>query len=327
MKRFKAKIGLINRLALPLLLCLLVITVLAGCKRSGSAPDSNQQFEKEIVVTGPNSLKFEMVYIKSGKFIMGQNTTIIDSILNPLFEGSNPNEGPQRKVTITKGFYIGKYKITLSQYCEFLNSIDVNNPNKLISLNEFSGILLKNGKYLPRPETENDPVNTVPWDGADAFCKWLSKKTGRRFRLPTEAEWEFTARGPEGRYYPWGNKDTKPLQHLWESDSPDDEARKTWDHVSVYDVAQKTPFNVTPDGIVGMAGAVGEWVSDYYGKYPNKNEIDPTGPQKPPNIFPWDNTSYKVLRRAQFALTERTFGFGSNDAGIYGFRVVMETEK
>ena len=298
-----------------------------GCKRGGNnISDSNQIFEKEIIVNGPSNLNFELVYIKPGKFTMGRNTKI-DSILESFFiEGASSDEGPPRKVTITKGFYIGKYKVTNSQYCEFLNSSDVNNPGQFISLNKWSGILLKNGKYISKPETENDPVNTVPWRGADAFCQWLSKKTGRRFRLPTEAEWEFTARGPEGRDYPWGNKTPKPLQHLWESDSPD-ELKETWDHVSVYDVAQNTPFNVTPDGVVGMAGSIGEWVSDYYGKYPNRDEIDPTGPNKPPNTFSFDNTPDKVLRRSQFALTERTLGYDANDAGIYGFRILMEVEK
>jgi formylglycine-generating enzyme required for sulfatase activity len=313
---------------------LIILLFLAGCKRTGSeVSDSNQtgrtptnqsrqtqDLEKEIVVDGPNELEFELVYIKPGSFTIGRGTKIsrLFSIIR-IGESSGTNEGPPRKVTITKGFYIGKYKVTVGQYCEFLNSPDVNQPENFISFNKCTRILMQDGRYVPRPGTKDCTINTVPWDGANEFCKWLSKKTGRRFRLPTEAEWEFTARGPEGRRFPWGDKEPSLV-----SVTEDKEDQELWMGPSVYSIAEKFPANVTPEGVVGMAGGEGEWVSDYYAdRYPNKDEIDPTGPKecKWPSFDP---EPYRVLRRAVFSLTERAPGLDANQGGAYGFRILME---
>jgi hypothetical protein len=205
-----------------------------------------------------------------------------------------------------------------------LNSPDVNRPQQFIAFNYWSRITKRDGLYVPRPEAEKRRVNTVPWSGANAFCEWLSKKTGRRFRLPTEAEWEFTARGTEGRFYPWGDEEVK-----WTSYEPTAKDEEPGIKPSVYSIAEAFPANVTPDGVVGMFDYVGEWVSDYYADYPRKEEIDPTGPKDPPDLSPWRDQppGYRVLRRSLFALTERAFGLDADQAGIYGFRVLMELDE
>ncbi len=277
-----------------------------------------EALEKQIVVTGPNDLELELIYIEPGSFIMGRDTRLDSwlSIINFEF-GIYLDEGPPRKVTITKGFYIGKYPVTASQYCKFLNSPDINQPGRFISFNYWSRILKRDGRFVPRPETKDCGVNTVPWVGANAFCEWLSESTSRRFRLPTEAEWEFTARGPEGREFPWGNKEPKWL----EATEPNEvEFSKPWMGQSVYSIPERFPEDVTPDGVVGTLSYIREWVQDYYADYPRKDEIDPTGPKDPPELWP-----YRVLRRGW--LTERGPGLDADDAGIYSFRVLMEVDE
>jgi hypothetical protein len=250
--------------------------------------------EKQIVVTGPNGLELELIYIEPGSFIMGRSTRGVALLSCINFEfGIYLDEGPPRKVTITKGFYIGKYTVTVGQYCKFLNCPDVNQPGRFLSFNYWSRIIKRDGRFVPRPETEDCTANTVHWEGAKAFCEWLSKSTGRRFRLPTEAEWEFMARGPEGRNFPWGNKEPK-----WSSKATDsNEARfsKPWMGLSVYSIADKFP----------------------------------SGPKEPPDLWPGlgDPPGDRVLRCWVAQLTERSPGLDADQGGIYGFRVLMEVDE
>lgn len=308
----------------------MILVAFVGCNGSGqSALDFQRVCEglvnqtrrplpKNITVSGPNELKLELVYIEPGCFTMGRNRPFrwLARIIN--WETREPHDSPARKVTITKGFYIGKYEVTTAQYAKFLNSPDVNAPEEqFIALNECARII-KDGQYISRPGAEDCAVNTVPWYGADAFCKWLSKTTGRCFRLPTDAEWEFTARGPGGRPYPEPNPRlsvTKPRQ------------TEPWMGPSVYSIAEKFPSNVTCEGVVGMAHLPGEWVSDYFARrHSRKDKIDPTGP-KEPICLPYDHPPYRVLRQPEYWMTERQPGFEVlGDAGVYGFRVLMEVE-
>lgn len=107
-----------------------------------------------------NSVKLDMVAIPSGTFLMGSSNKE---------HGRNKNEGPQHKVTIPD-FYIGKFEITQAQW----NAIMSENPS--------------------RYKGEDLPVDSVTWNDAVKFCKRLSKITGREYRLPTEAEWEYSCR-------------------------------------------------------------------------------------------------------------------------------------
>jgi formylglycine-generating enzyme required for sulfatase activity len=93
------------------------------------------------------------------------------------------NEQPQHRVYVS-GFYISKYPITDLEYRSFLKSTGYGAPFGF-------------DKNLHEQERENHPVINVSWNNAVAFCVWLSKETGKQFRLPTEAEWEKTARGTE----------------------------------------------------------------------------------------------------------------------------------
>ena len=115
-------------------------------------------------------------------------------------------------------------------------------------------------------EGDNRPVENVTWDECVSFCRKIQQLTGRDFRLPTEAEWEFAARG--------GNL-SKGTQYSG-SENPDDVAwTDSNSNHGTHDVATKTPNEL---GIYDMSGNVWEWCSDYYGEYHNSQQVNPQGP-------------------------------------------------
>ncbi len=115
----------------------------------------------------------------------------------------------------------------------------------------------------------NRPVIDVDWDDANDFCKWLSDKTGKTVKLPTEAQWEKAARGTDQRIYPWGNSFIA-----------------NWGHYDPSNIVLGTmpvgsfPSGVSPYGVNDMAGNVSEWCSDWYGDsyYANSPRENPQGP-------------------------------------------------
>jgi formylglycine-generating enzyme required for sulfatase activity len=192
---------------------LVLVGVLHFCCGIAAAQPKDQPSSRVGVDGG---LAIELVYIEPGTFTMGHNqrterffATTLGAM--PIF--SHLDEGPAHKVTISKGYYLGKYKVTVAQYCAFLNSLPAREASQFVTLNPFSSIEKnKESQYMPKKDCAKCAADTVPWKGAVAFCKWLSARSGRTVRLPTEAQWEFAARGPEGRRYPWGNQELRSEQ-------------------------------------------------------------------------------------------------------------------
>jgi serine/threonine-protein kinase len=270
----------------------------------------------------------DLVYVQQGSFVMGRHVGLTEKLLAKFSKrfmiGKYPDDWPSRKVTITKGFYIGKYKVTAAQFCKFLNAIP--NPQDNVVLNKYAPIEIKDGAYVPRPDCENCAINVVPWKGAVAFCDWLICKTGLTVRLPTEAEWEFTARGSEGRTYPWGETHVE-----WTDQWPVEgrQNKEKYPHPWSSAPVDAFPKNVTPDGVVGMVSWVSEWCSDFYGRRYLKNDvIDPKGPQedqlRDKSLNPFDRNYHVSRGRASFT-GPREFGdiVGASDS-TYGFRIVVE---
>lgn len=260
-----------------------------------------------------------LVRIEPGLFSMGCSSrgSLIAAILSLGEQGDWVTEGPVRNVTITKAFRIGKYKVTTEQYCQFLNSIE--RPIVFVDINRFSNIEKRDGKYHPKKGKERFPANSVHWRGAAKYCEWLSIKTGKKVRLPTEAEWEFTARGAEGRKTPWGEKSVDK-----------------WSSIEGSEV-DTFPENATPEGVVGMIDyVVGEWCSDFYEvRYNPQDLVDPTGPAKNQLALKSENrwlATAHGIRHVQrgrangqsWPTTGRDLGEMALGSGIYGFRIVVE---
>ena len=197
---------------------------------------TGERLSKGYVIT--NSIGIKLVYIPAGSFTMG----------SPSNEQDRDNdEGPQHKVTISRGFYMGIYEVTQAQYEAVMGT----NPS------DFKG--------------DNLPVETVSWNNAVEFCQKLSQKEGKAYRLPTEAEWEYACRAGSSTRFCFGDNDSGLDDYAWYGH----EKAGTKTHP----VGQK---NSNDFGLYDMYGNVSEWCSDWYDTnyYSNSPEIDPKGPDK-----------------------------------------------
>ncbi len=183
----------------------------------------------------------EMIEVPPGRFLMGSLPG----------EGIPGTEQPQHELEKPlMRFRIGKYPVTNKKYAEFLKQM----PNQEAPK--------KSGWFLREPPGDklDHPVTGVSWQDARAYCYWLSEKTDKVYRLPTEAEWEKAARGTKGQKYPWGNK---WMEGYCNVDSPGTTA------VSTYDKDE----HLSPYGCADMSGNVEEWTSSIWGLDSTENKF------------------------------------------------------
>ena len=191
-----------------------------------------------LKVSVPPSATPELVQIPGGSFLMG-------------CEIGNPNERPVHRVVLDS-FAIGRCQVTNCEYSEFLTATNHRLPKHWAD---------------PRFNEPLQPVVAISWFDAVAYCDWLTELTGDHYRLPTEAEWEYAARGGvEGLPYPWGNEPARPNEEStrWRDERPE-----------IVGLSEPNGF-----GLFNMCENVHEWCSDwfdanYYSSSPAKN---PTGP-------------------------------------------------
>lgn len=235
----------------------------------GSRPGEEHEFE---IAPG---VKMRLCWIPPGEFVMG----------SPVTEAERSNNEDQVRVTLTNGYWIGKYQVTQAQWQAVMGS----NPSY------FTGADL--------------PVARVSWNNAQEFLQkvnaYLSKEEGNRIELPTEAQWEYAARAGEAGPYSGGSIDE--VAWYWENSG------KTT-HV----VGTKRPNSW---GLHDMSGNVLEWCSDWYGRTLSGG-LDPKGPASGSlKVFrggSWNgNASYcRIAFRVASDPTDSFFPFG--------FRVVLQ---
>jgi toxoflavin biosynthesis protein ToxD len=200
-------------------------------------------FADRLAVASP--IRLECVRVPAGEFLMGSHLAVDREAAK--------GELPQHRVTLAE-FYIGKFPVTHAQYAAFVQSAGVEAPS------DWDREGMAQGR-------SDHPAVRVSWRDARAFCAWLGRATGRRFRLPTEAEWEKAARGPNGRTYPWGDR--------W----PEAELCNYEMLVGHTTPVGAYPGNASPYGALDLAGNVGEWTSSLYRPYPYRADDgreDPT---------------------------------------------------
>ena len=217
----------------------------------------------------------DMVYVQGGTFNMGSN------------EGED-NEKPVHSVTLSN-FYIGKYTVTFAQYDAFCNETKRSKPG-----DEGWG-------------RGNRPVINVSWDDAVAYCRWLSTKTGKTYRLPTEAEWEYAARG--------GNK-SKGYTY---SGSNNIDAVAWYSDNTAHPVGQKQANEL---GLYDMTGNVWEWCSDWYGDYSSGSQTNPKGASSGTNRVLRGGSWYHVPLNCRVA-NRYSSSTPDNRNDNFGFRVVL----
>ena len=252
----------------------------------------------------------DYVYVPAGSFRMGDN-----------FGDGEARERPVHVVELD-AFYIGKYEITNGEWRKFWNDPGYDDPKfwpegRVVpkTQNPYWGDSRNHGGGTP--DSDSYPVIGLNWDSAVAYCNWLSAKTGKKYRLPTEAEWEKAARGTDQRRYPWGNQIDRSYATF-----PLDASFTTISPAGFYDGAAHggvaTHANISPYGAYDMAGNIMEWCQDwyrrnYYSISPRKN---PKGPEK---------GSYRVLRGGSFfmdPLELRTYGRSAAWPSFQGYRMV-----
>jgi len=267
----------------------------------------------------------DLAFIPGGEFEMGDH--------HDLGGREHPSDEIPVHTVKLNSFYIGRSEVTTTQYVHFLNDvlkdkqISVSKDGLVISTNskiiycdtnisDTSSRILWNGKTFSFSKNKaQHPIVCVRWEGAALFCNWLSKSHGllpcynistwkcdfskNGFRLPTEAEWEYAARG--GKYPPYtvythGNEVNKSIANLPNSGDPFETGPYPWTTpVAFYDgkLKRKADFNwpgkqisfqtgngANGYGLYDMQGNVWEWVNDWYqhNYYENSPSINPQGP-------------------------------------------------
>ena len=195
---------------------------------SGSSSPSGNT----ITIPVKNGINIEMVKVEAGSFNMGATPEMQDPL---------EDEKPVHRVTLTNNYYIGKYEVTQALWKIVMGS----NPS------DFKG--------------DDLPVETVSWNDCQDFISKLNAMTGKRFRLPTEAEWEYAARGgKKSRGYQYSGSNTIG-DVAWYAGN-----RSSMTHA----VGTKQPNEL---GIYDMTGNVWEWCQDWYGSYSSSPQTNPTG--------------------------------------------------
>ena len=181
----------------------------------------------------------ELMFVPAGPFIMGSDDGPAD-------------ERPAHWVELP-AFSIDKTPVTNAQFAEFLHAVGTVNGRgeRLFDFDDNDARIHKRGeKWVADGGFENHPVMEVSWPGARDYCAWVGK------RLPTEVEWEKSARGTDGRKYPWGN-------------SPPDKSKAQFNAgYNQTAPVDSFPKGASPYGVLDMSGNAWEWVSSAYLPYP-----------------------------------------------------------
>ena len=202
-----------------------------------------------ISIPVKNGISIDMVRVEAGMFTMGAT---------PEMKAPYDMEKPTHQVTLTNDYYISKYEVTQALWQAVMDS----NPS------EFKG--------------ESLPVENVSWDDCQEFISKLNRITGKTFRLPTEAEWEFAARGgKKSRGYQYsGSNNISDV--AWYEDNSDNKTHA---------VGSKQSNEL---GIYDMSGNVWEWCQDWYERYNSSSQVNPIGASGSYRVYRgggWSNTA------------------------------------
>jgi formylglycine-generating enzyme required for sulfatase activity len=225
---------------------LFVALVASGCRTPAICDDEGCVGDTRVRAKDGTT----MVYVPAGTFPMGSDESD---------ELADPDEFPQHEVTVD-GFWMDQTEVTNTQFAAFLNECGDRTEDgaKFIELEKgYCRIERAGDGYRSRPAAADNAVVMVSWYGANAYCEWIGG------RLPTEAEWEYAARGAGGRLYPWG--DDTPTCELAHRSGCSTAAKKVG----------QIPEGASWCGVLDMAGNAWEWVADRYEEYPAEPQVNP----------------------------------------------------
>jgi formylglycine-generating enzyme required for sulfatase activity len=268
-------------------------------KAAGGAPESSP---KQIT----NSIGMKLTLVPSGEFMMGSGESVEDTTrffkekygIDWLTADLVKNEHPQHRVRITKPFFLGTYHVTRGQFRQFItDSVYQTDAERGSKPGSYGWDAEKKTIVFSRDfswrktgfvQTDEHPVVNVSWNDALAFCDWLSKKEGKKYRLPTEAEWEYACRAGTTTRYSSGD-DPETLARVANVCDVTTKA-KLAGFVTIHPIKASDGFAFTAPvghfepngfGLYEMPGNASQWCADRYGKdyYSESPTDDPTGPE------------------------------------------------
>ncbi|MEY2507071.1 MAG: hypothetical protein QOH01_1400 [Verrucomicrobiota bacterium] len=246
---------------------------------------------RQLVPAFRNPIGGTMVLLPAGDFIMGSDAP-----------DAQPNEQPLTPVTLTE-FYMGQHPITNAQYERF-------DPRHKAKRMDGAG--------------DDHPVVYVTSFEAVKFCEWLGQKDGKTYRLPTEAEWEYAARGTDSRKYPWGNNPG----HGERANFADASTSFAWRDPQINDgYPESSPVGAFPRGasffaLEDMAGNVWEWCLDFYQALSGAPKQNPRGPASGlQRMYRGGSWKSRFTNLRASARSSNAPNYSCNDLG---FRIVCE---
>ena len=277
-------------------LSLTLIAVLAGAttlvvrgrNRLPAAPAPDGPVTSLVLDLG-KGVGLELVRVNPGDFVMG----------SPASEtGHDPSESPQRKVHVGRAIFMGKFEVTQGQY------------QAVMGLNQ--------GTFKEDPRRA---IDNISWTDGVKFCKYVSERTGRTVRLPTEAEWEYACRAGSDTAFAFG--DTLRAQDAVFNWSKVDAAAGKPDRPAVVDTTRPNAW-----GLYGMHGNVWEWCQDafadgYAAHSGTQAAVPAANPQSAEVDYVYRGGSWRS-GPAECRSAVRFAGSGELRSDVMGFRVVVE---
>jgi formylglycine-generating enzyme required for sulfatase activity len=230
-----------------------------------------------------NSLNMKLVLIPAGEFMMGTDESAADleKVFGMAVKVSIEDEKPRHRVRITKPFYLGIHEVTVGEFRAFVKATGYRTDAEKDGLGgrgwTAQGFARQPGFTWDnwwKEQTDRHPVVNVSWNDASAFCKWLSEKEGKTYRLPTEAEWEYACRAGTTTRFHSGDEPASLAKYANFADPKGKPAGSVL----------TTPvgsFQPNAFGLYDMHGNVWEFVADRYlpGYYAKSPVDDPPGPE------------------------------------------------
>jgi formylglycine-generating enzyme required for sulfatase activity/tRNA A-37 threonylcarbamoyl transferase component Bud32 len=269
-----------------------------------------------LPLVSTNSSGIKLAVIPPGEFDMGSTKEDMDLLPLPSKKWFFSDwatvriqcETPRHHVRLSRPFLLGVHEVTIGQFGEFVQATGYGTRTENDPRGGFgwsAGTWAQKREFNWRnpgfPQSDDHPVSNVSWEDAAAFCRWLSEKENKKYRLPTEAEWEFACRAGTTTWYSSGDRDETLRLVANVADAslrerhPPVEWAESWNDGYVF-TAPVGSFEPNAFGLHDMHGNVWEWCADWYDPayYRRTGSVDPPGPTYSPQRAGLE--SYRVFR-------------------------------
>jgi formylglycine-generating enzyme required for sulfatase activity len=289
-----------------------------------------------------NSIGMKLILIPAGEFTMGNAHSIDEEVaaMEPyggVDQGLLAGEYPPHRVRITRPFYLGAHEVTVAQFRAFVAATGYKTEGEKDGLGGF-GVDWPAGNFVQKPgwtwrspgfaQADDHPVVHVSWNDAVAFCRWLSGKEARTYRLPTEAEWEYACRAGTTTRYHNGHKPESLVGAANFGDASLEKgvgitAMLLLDDGVTY-TAPVGSYQPNAWSLYDMPGNVAEWCADWYGEdyYGKSLTADPTGPTSGADHVHRGGSWYHPPGYCRAAF--RDYDSPDNRGSTLGFRLALE---